>query len=102
MNSRGIFHTGRPVPLRVAPALRKMIRKRAVVRKLGGRCARCPVTRPELLEVHHVHGNGAEHRAALLLAGTSLAEWVLSEAAPGAGRFAVTLLCLNCHRLAHL
>lgn len=97
---RGVFHSGL-VQLRLSKGLRRRMRRALALRKLGGSCSRCGQSHPAALEIHHRHHNGAEHARTLAALGVSLSEWVNREESPAAGRFAVELLCLNCHRIEH-
>lgn len=47
--------------------------KRRVVAEYGGKCqcSGCPVTEPEFLTIHHVNGDGAQHRKQLFSNGAS-------------------------------
>lgn len=97
---RGVFHSGL-VQLRISKGLRRRARRARALAKLGGRCERCGQSHPAALEIHHRHRNGALHAVELDRLGISLSEWVVRERDPRAGRFAVELLCLNCHRIEH-
>lgn len=97
---RAVFHGGL-VQLRISRGLRRRVRRVRALRKLGGRCERCGQSHPAALEIHHTRGNGALHAVELDRLGVSLSEWVVREENPRAGRFAVELLCLNCHRIEH-
>jgi ssDNA-binding Zn-finger/Zn-ribbon topoisomerase 1 len=89
--------TCRPVRLRWKKGLVRELRRRRAIRKLGGRCAECGEAREMVLEIHHVNFNGNLHRKKT----GNLTAWVLREENPREGEFAVCLLCLNCHRVAH-
>ena len=95
-----IFHTGL-VRLKVSKATRRKIRRLRLIRHLGGRCAACGCAIPEVLTVHHVLLNGAEHRRLLIREGKDLHDELMTTFDPKAGRFPVELLCLICHALAH-
>ncbi len=97
---RAVFHSGL-VQLRMRPGVRRRVRRAAAIRKLGGACEVCGVSHPAVLEFHHANRNAAEHNHKLAALGLSLAEWITREENPRAGRFAVRLLCLNCHRIEH-
>lgn len=97
---RAVFHSGL-VQLRISKGLRRRARRARALAKLGGRCERCGQSHPAALEIHHRNGNGKLHAVELDRLGVSLSEWVVREADPRAGRFAVELLCLNCHRIEH-
>jgi hypothetical protein len=73
------------------------LRRRRAIQKLGGCCAECGESREMVLEIHHVNFNGNVHRKEV----DNLTAWVLREENPRVGEFAVCLLCLNCHRVAH-
>lgn len=98
---RGVF-CSRLAQLRISKGLRRRARRARALAKLGGRCDRCGQSHPAALEIHHRNHNGTEHARTLDLLGISLSEWVVREENPGAGRFAVMLLCLNCHRIEHI
>jgi hypothetical protein len=73
------------------------LRRRRAIQKLGGCCLSCGESREMVLEIHHVNYNGNLHRKKV----ANLTAWVLREENPREGEFAVCLLCLNCHRVAH-
>jgi hypothetical protein len=97
---RAVF-CSRPAELRISTGLRRRARRARALAKLGGACERCGQSHPATLEIHHRHGNGRLHAVALDARRMSLSEWVVREENPRAGRFAVCLLCLNCHRIEH-
>jgi hypothetical protein len=78
------------------------MKRRAIVR-LGGACACCGLGLDfqPLLTLHHVNGNGSEHRRALAAIGVGLVNWVLIYPTPGEGLFAVEVLCEVCHKMTH-
>jgi hypothetical protein len=85
------------VRLRWKKGLVRELRRRRAIRKLGGCCAGCGEAREAVLEIHHINYNGNLHRKKV----PNLTAWVLREVNPREGEFAVALLCLNCHRVAH-
>lgn len=87
----------RPVRLRWRKGLVRELRRRRAIQKLGGACAGCGESREPVLEIHHVNYNGNLHRKKI----GCQTDWVLREKNPREGEFAVCLLCLNCHRIAH-
>lgn len=50
-----------------------------------------------VLEIHHVNHKGNMRRKEV----ANLTAWVFRKENPLEGEFAVCLLCLNCHRVAH-
>jgi hypothetical protein len=97
---RAVFHSGL-VQLRISKGLRRRARRARALAKLGGQCERCGQSHPAALEIHHRNHNGTLHAAELDRQKLTLTEWVVREGDPTVGRFAVCLLCLNCHRIEH-
>jgi 5-methylcytosine-specific restriction endonuclease McrA len=63
----------------------------------GGACKECGS--PENLEVHHVHGNGNEHRRSIKRgAGQGFYRWLREQNFPPG----FALLCYTCHRMKHV
>lgn len=77
--------------------------RRKAVAKLGGACVCCGlgIDFAQVLEFHHIRGNGELHRAVLRALDTGLVGWILDCPDPWRGLFAVEVRCVVCHRMHH-
>lgn len=73
--------------------IRSRNRKELVIDKYGGACDCCGENMLEFLSIHHVNGDGGEHRQSLGRRWSALTDWLLKNDFPDG--FAV--LCHNCH-----
>ena len=69
-------------------------RKQLVIDHYGGRCACCGVDNIEFLAVHHVNGDGREHRKT---ATVMIISWLINNNFPDGFQ----ILCHNCHLAFH-
>lgn len=69
--------------------------KLEVIEAYGGRCVCCGEDRFMVLQMHHVNGDGAEHRREIgLPGGYVFYSWLKKQGFPKEG---YELLCCNCH-----
>ena len=67
--------------------------RQAIILVLGGKCRRCPVHDPAVLNVHHKKGDGGAHRKVVGV-GSMLYRSILRTLRTGGYQ----LLCASCHQ----
>ena len=67
--------------------------RREIIRRLGGKCAKCGLTDERVLQVNHINGGGSREQR--LTYGSNYA--IYREIAQGYRLYDINLLCANCN-----